>query len=55
MATASAIAKRTEKRQIEILEAVKILMAEVAELKSEIAGLKSATVTPPPTSRRPKK
>ncbi len=40
MATPSAIAKRTEKRQIEILEAVKILMAEVADLKAEIAGLK---------------
>ena len=35
MATPSAIAKRTEKRQIEILEAVKMLMAEVAELKAE--------------------
>ncbi|KKN26467.1 hypothetical protein LCGC14_0874390 [marine sediment metagenome] len=36
MATPSAIAKRTEKRQIEILEAVKMLEAEVAELKADI-------------------
>ncbi len=36
MATPSAIAKRTEKRQFEILESVKGLVAEVAELKAEI-------------------
>ena len=36
MATPSAIAKRTEKRQIEILEAVKMLEAEVADLKTKI-------------------
>ncbi len=35
MATPSAIAKRTERRQIEILEAVKVLVAEVAELKAK--------------------
>lgn len=35
MATTSAIAKRTERRQIDILEAVKGLVAEVAELKAE--------------------
>ena len=36
MATPGAIAKRTEKRQIEILEAVKMLEAEVADLKTKI-------------------
>lgn len=35
MATPSAIAKKTERRQIEILEAVKALMAEIAELKAK--------------------
>ena len=35
MATPSAIAKKTERRQIEILEAVKVLMVKVAELKAK--------------------
>ncbi len=54
MATPSAIVKRTEKRQIEILEAVKGLVAEIADLKAEIAELQVA-IAPPPTSRRTKK
>lgn len=33
MAAPGAIAKRTERRQIEILEAIKVLKAEIAELK----------------------
>jgi len=40
MATPSAIAKRTEKRQIEILEAVQTVLIEVVGLRAEIAGLK---------------
>lgn len=40
MATPSAIAKRTEKRQKEILETANALMAEFAGLKAEIAELK---------------
>lgn len=36
MATPSAIAKRTEKRQIEILDAVKMLEADFDELKAYI-------------------
>ncbi len=56
MATASAIAKRTERRQIDILEAVKVLVAEVAELKAEVAELKErmapATKTPAARTKR---
>lgn len=56
MATASAIAKRTERRQIEMLEAMKMMKAEVAELKAEIAGLKEqmtpATKTPAARTKR---
>jgi hypothetical protein len=63
MATSSAIAKRTEKRQIEILEAVNVLMIEVADLKAEIAGLKAeigglkftTATSAPVTTRRTKK
>ena len=36
MATPGAIAKRTEKRQVEILKAVQTMVAEIAELKIKI-------------------
>ena len=68
MATPSAIAKRTERRQIEILEAIKVLVGEVAGLKEQMtpatshkfgqntdvdsAAEEDITVTSSPKSRR---